>query len=377
MTDPVALARDLVRCPSVTPQDTGAQKLLREILQEAGFLCTSLPFGDVPNLFARLGTAPPFFCFAGHTDVVPPGDEKAWSHPPFGGQTDNGRLYGRGAADMKGAVACFVAAAQTFIRKHGRPRGSVGLLITGDEEGPALNGTSRVLEWMESHGHKLDACLVGEPTNPERLGDEIKIGRRGSLTGQLTVTGRQGHVAYPHRADNPVPRLVRILDALLNAVLDRGSAHFQPSHLEITSIDVGNPVDNLIPSQATARFNVRFSDRWTGAALEEKLRDIMDRVSPDYTATFRMGAESFVSPAGDFARLVVQSVEDVTGRKPAITTKGGTSDARFIHRYCPVAEFGLVNATAHHVDEYVEVDDLHILSAVYLRILERYFAVRI
>lgn len=376
MTDPVSLAQALIRCRSVTPEDAGAQQILREILQEAGFLCTALPFGAVPNLFARMGSAGPFFCFAGHTDVVPAGDEKSWSHPPFAAEIANGRLYGRGAVDMKGALACFVAAAQAFVKKHGRPKGSIGLLITGDEEGPARDGTLRVLEWMKDHGHTLDVCLVGEPTNPDKLGDEIKIGRRGSLTGHLTVTGKQGHVAYPHLADNPVPRLIKILDALTDAILDRGSAHFQPSHLEITSIDVGNTVENVIPPRATAVFNVRFSDRWTGAALAEKLHDIMDRVSTDYAVDFRISAESFVSQSGDFARLVVQSVEDVTGRKPAITTKGGTSDARFIHKYCPVAEFGLSNATAHQIDEYVEIDDLHVLTAIYTRILERYFTLR-
>lgn len=376
MTDPVSLAQGLIRCPSVTPQEAGAQKFLRGALQEDGFLCTSLPFGEVPNLFARLGTSAPFFCFAGHTDVVPPGDEKGWTRAPFSAEIADGRLYGRGAADMKGAIACFVAAVRSFLKKHGKPRGSIGLLITGDEEGPATDGTAKVLEWMESHGHRLDACLVGEPTNPERLGDEVKIGRRGSLTGRIVVTGKQGHVAYPDLADNPVPKLVRILDALINAVLDRGSAHFQPSHLEITSIDVGNPTGNMIPARASAVFNVRFSDRWTGAALEEKLRGIMDRVDVSYEASFVTGAESFLSPAGDFSRLVSRGVEEVTGRRPAITTKGGTSDARFIHKYCPVAEFGLVNKTAHHIDEYVEIDDLHVLSAVYLRILELYFNVR-
>lgn len=376
MTDPVSLAQALIRCPSVTPKDEGAQKILRDILQEAGFLCTALPFGEVPNLFARFGTAAPFFCFAGHTDVVPPGDERIWTHPPFAGEIVNGRLYGRGAVDMKGGIACFVAAVHAFMKKHGRPKGSIGLLITGDEEGPACDGTVRVLEWMKDHGHRIDVCLVGEPTNPEKLGDEIKIGRRGSLTGRLSVTGKQGHVAYPHLADNPVPRLVKILDALTDAILDRGSAYFQPSHIEITSIDVGNPVENVIPARATAVFNVRFSDRWTGAALEEKLRDIMDRVGSDYTIEFRHGAESFISQAGDFARLVALGVEDVTGRKPTISTKGGTSDARFIYKHCPVAEFGLINATAHHIDEFVEIDDLHMLTAVYVRILERYFTLR-
>lgn len=376
MIDPVEITRALIRCPSTTPDDAGAQKMLRDILQDNGFLCTALSFGSVPNLFARLGTSAPFLCFAGHTDVVPPGDEKAWTYPPFEGAQSNGRLYGRGAVDMKGGIGCFVAALQAFLKKYGKPKGSIGLLITGDEEGPAVDGTVKVLEWMKDHGHSIDHCLVGEPSNPEKLGDEIKIGRRGSLTVRLSVKGKQGHVAYPHKADNPVPRLVRILDALLGAVLDRGSAHFQPSHIEITSIDVGNRVENMIPAQASAVFNVRFSDRWTGPALEAKLREIMDRASPDYTATFICGAESFVSPVGDFSRLVAQAVEDVTGRKPAASTKGGTSDARFIARYCPVVEFGLINATAHQVDECVEIDDLYVLTAVYGRILERYFTVR-
>lgn len=368
------LARKLIRCPSVTPRDEGALEVLASFLRPLGFTCEILTFGEVSNLFARLGEGSPHFCFAGHTDVVPAGDEAAWTHPPFGAEVESGVLYGRGAVDMKGGVAASAAAAALYLERHGPPKGSISFLITGDEEGPAINGTAKVLEWMQKNGHVPDACLVGEPTNPEALGDELKIGRRGSLTGYLTVAGKQGHVAYPQLADNPLPRLCRMLDVLSGTVFDQGSAHFPPSNLEITTIDTGNTADNVIPAKARASFNIRFSDRWTGPELEAKIRSILDGVDPRYALEMRCGAESFITRPGELSNLVSSAVEEVTGRKPELSTKGGTSDARFIHHYCPVVEFGLINKTAHHIDERAAVADLETLSEIYVRVLELYLS---
>ena len=378
LSHPLALARALIRCESVTPADGGALDVLEAALAALGFTCHRLPFEEpgtapVDNLYARRGAAAPNFCFAGHTDVVPVGERAGWSRDPFAAQVEDGVLYGRGAADMKGAIAAFVAAAARFggARAHA---GSVSLLITGDEEGPAINGTRKVLAWLEERGEALDACLVGEPTNPEELGEMVKIGRRGSLNGTLRVAGRQGHVAYPALADNPLPRLVALLDALLALALDAGTDHFQPSRLELTSIDVGNRAPNVIPGAACARFNVRFNDRHTGASLERAIRACLDAAGGPYELAVEVSGEAFVTPPGRLSTIIAESVAAVTGRTPALSTTGGTSDARFIKDHCPVAEFGLIGRTMHRADECVPVDAIERLADIYLGVLERYFA---
>ena len=378
LAHPLALARALIRCPSVTPADGGALDVLQEALTALGFACHRLPFEEpgtapVNNLYARRGSAAPNFCFAGHTDVVPPGARAAWTREPFAATVEDGVLYGRGAADMKGAIAAFVAACARF-GKAGAGGGSISLLITGDEEGPAINGTRKVLAWLAGRGEALDACLVGEPTNPDELGEMVKIGRRGSLNGTLRVAGRQGHVAYPALADNPLPLLLALLDALLAIELDEGTAHFQPSRLELTSIDVGNEAPNVIPGAAVARFNVRFNDRHTGAALERAIRACLDEVGEAYALTAEVSGEAFLTPPGRLSTIVAQSVAAVTGRTPDLSTTGGTSDARFIKDHCPVAEFGLIGRTMHRTDECVPVEALERLADIYLGILERYFA---
>ena len=370
--DPLDLAARLIRCPSVTPADAGALDVLTAELEALGFTCHRLPFGEgadrVGNLFARRGGGAPHFCFAGHTDVVPVGDEAAWSAGPFSGEARDGHLWGRGAADMKGAIACFIAAVSQVLADDA-PAGSISLLITGDEEGPAVNGTVRVLEWMVAHGHVPDACLVGEPTNPERLGDSIKIGRRGSLTGRLTVRGTQGHVAYPKLADNPVPRLLEMLRALVREPLDGGSENFQPSNLEITTVDVGNPAANVIPGMARAVFNIRFNDLHTSEKLSRWIAEELDAVGGAYDLSVVVSGESFLTPRGAFTDILARSVESVLGVAPAYSTAGGTSDARFIHKVCPVAEFGLVGRTIHKVDERTAVTDLERLTGVYVAVL--------
>lgn len=372
LTDPVPLLRDLIRCPSVTPEDAGALDVLAAALERLGFRCHRLRFSqagtpDVENLYARLGDEGTNFCFAGHTDVVPVGDRAAWTHDPFGAEIDGGRLYGRGAVDMKGAIAAFVAATARCLAE-GRPCGSVSLLITGDEEGPAINGTPKLLEWLAARGERLDSCLVGEPTSADRLGDMMKIGRRGSLNGRLTAFGVQGHVAYPQQADNPVHRLVRMLADLIETPLDEGTEQFQPSSLQVTSVDVGNPTVNLIPAKATANFNIRFNDRHSGASLERDLRARLAAFGPHELAV-RVSGEAFLTPPGPLTDLVAAAVEQVCGRRPEFSTSGGTSDARFIKNACPVVEFGLVNATAHKVNEHVTLDDLERLTEVYRTIL--------
>ncbi len=368
-----ALVQSLLRYPSVTPEDAGAQEYLAGVLDELGLKATHLPFKNIKNLFARIGANGPHFCFAGHTDVVPPGDESAWTHPPFSGEISDGVVYGRGAVDMKGNIAAFIAALAQYLEKHGAPPGSVSLLITGDEEGEAVNGTVKVLEWMKEKHHIPDFCLVGEPTNPSKLGEQIKIGRRGSLTGRLTVKGTQGHVAYPHNADNPLPRLLAMLNALAEFEWDRGTEFFPPTNLEITTIDVGNKADNVIPGEGRAVFNVRFNDLWSAASLEKKIRALLGQFDCAYRLETSSNAESFITQPNAYTELVSGAVEDVTGMKPALTTEGGTSDARFIQNYCPVAEFGLINATAHQVDEHASVADLELLTDVYLKMLERFF----
>jgi succinyl-diaminopimelate desuccinylase len=374
--DPVKLAQALIRCASVTPVDAGAQDVLAVALERLGFAVHRLRFGNTENMFARFGTEAPHFCFAGHTDVVPPGS--AWQHGPFAGELVDGVLYGRGACDMKGAIAAFVTAAEAVIAAP-PPRGSVSLLITGDEEGPATDGTVRVLEWMAAHGEIPDMCLVGEPTNTSVLGDMIKVGRRGSLNAVITVHGVQGHTAYPHRADNPVHRLVAALGELAAANLDdggkdNGSGAFEPSGLQITSIDVGNPASNVIPAIASARLNIRFNDRHTGAELDAYLHKIVGRHAEHFDIDVQVSGEAFLTPAGDFTNALVSVVQSVTGVAPRLDTGGGTSDARFITRYCPVAEFGLVGATMHKADERVPVADLRRLADIYEAVLRAVLA---
>jgi succinyl-diaminopimelate desuccinylase len=377
--DPLQLSQALIRCASVTPTDAGALGVVQDALTAIGFTCVRLPFSepgtaDVDNLYARIGSAAPNFCFAGHTDVVPVGDAAAWTTDPFGGEVRDGRLYGRGAADMKTAIACFIAAAGSFIARHGPDfGGSISLLITGDEEGPSINGTRKVLSWLRERGERLDGCLVGEPTNPAELGDMIKIGRRGSLNAALTVHGVQGHAAYPHLADNPIPRLLRMLSALTGAELDAGTAYFGASHLAITSIDVGNKAANVIPARARAAFNIRFNDLHTSASLREWIDGCCASVGGRYTLETECSGEAFLTPPGPLSRVIANAVTAVTGRTPTLSTTGGTSDARFIKDVCPVAEFGMVGATAHMIDENVPVADLARLTAIYLAVLEATF----
>jgi succinyl-diaminopimelate desuccinylase len=381
--DPAAIARDLLRCPSVTPAEGGALRYLEGVLKAAGFAVHRMTFSepgtpDIENLYARIGTAAPHIVFAGHTDVVPPGDEKAWRHAPFAGEVADGQLYGRGAVDMKGGIACSVAAALDYLAASGgKPKGSISFLITGDEESIAVNGTIKLLAWAAARGEKFDHCILGEPSNVETLGDTIKIGRRGSLNGILTVTGRQGHVAYPQRADNPIRGLLTLMRALMDEPLDAGSTHFPPSHLEFTSVDVGNPTVNLIPAQAQARFNIRFNDCHT----QDSLKALIDqRAAKAAAGNIRFAfewelsnADVFVVDTGPFTDLVAGAITEVTGRKPEFSTSGGTSDARFIKNYCPVVEFGLVGQTMHQVDERVSLADLAALTAIYRRVLEKYF----
>ena len=383
MTDHSALAitRALIACPSVTPHDEGALDLLADILRPAGFSVEIVTFSesgqaDVRNLYARLGTEAPVLVFAGHTDVVPPGDVGQWRFPPFSAALKDGAVWGRGACDMKGGVAASVAAALAYVEEHGRPTGSIAFLVTGDEEGPAVNGTVKLLEWAQRKGESFDHCVLPEPTNPEFLGQMIKIGRRGSLTGTLTVQGRQGHVAYPHLADNPIPRLLRAMTALSAEPLDRGTSHFDPSNLEFVTVDVGNPAANVIPATANARFNVRFNDGWTPDTLQAELRRRVDEAGAGAVdvAFAPCNALAFLTEPGPFTALVSRAIEENTGRAPALSTTGGTSDARFITAYCPVVEFGLVGSTMHAVDERAGVDDLGRLQAIFERVLALYFA---
>ena len=374
--DPIELSQALIRRPSVTPKDAGALDVLEKTLTGLGFACTRLKFEDVDNLFARYGDANPHFCFAGHTDVVPPGDEADWSRPPFDASIEKGRLWGRGAADMKCAIAAFAAAAARAL-DAGKVKGSLSFLITGDEEGPAVNGTRKVLDWMREQGIEIDHCLVGEPSNPEEIGDMIKVGRRGSINCWLTVNGRQGHVAYPDRAQNPIPALMRKLLRLAETPLDEGYERFQPSSLQVTDIHIGNPAHNVIPAKATARFNVRFNPNWTGEAIEAWARDRAEEVAKEagvpYTLETIISGEAFLTTDMDFLHILQEAVEEKTGRRPELSTSGGTSDARFIKDMSPVAEFGMVGATMHQTDENVAVADINLLTDIYTLIIERYF----
>ena len=377
----LAIAQDLIRCASVTPADAGALGVLQQLLAAHGFATERVTFSepgtpDIDNLYARLGRVPPFLLFAGHTDVVPPGRPDAWRHDPFAASVEDGVLYGRGAQDMKGCIAAFAAAAIGHVAAQGAPKGSIGFLITGDEEGPAVNGTVKLLDWAEARGERFDHCIVGEPTSRQTLGDMIKIGRRGSLNGRLTVVGRQGHVAYPAKADNPVPRLLRVLAALLEP-LDDGTAEFDASNLEITSIDVGNRATNVIPAEATAAFNIRFNDRWTAETLAAELSSRATRAGDGGVVRLEFlpcNAPAFRTAASPFTELVSAAIEAETGHRPELSTSGGTSDARFIQRSCPVVEVGLVGDTMHMVDERVPVAELERLAAIYGRILAAYFA---
>ncbi|MFS8121910.1 succinyl-diaminopimelate desuccinylase [Rhizobium sp. BR 250] len=390
-TDPVANLAALIRCPSVTPEEGGALSLLDTLLSPLGFavervMATEAGTPDVENLYARLGTEGPHLMFAGHTDVVPVGDEAAWSHPPFAADIAGGEMYGRGAVDMKGGIACFVAAIARHIEKHGKPQGSVSFLITGDEEGPSINGTSKLLEWAAAKGETWDACVVGEPTNPDQLGDMIKIGRRGSLSGGITVHGVQGHAAYPHLADNPVRGLLQLTHALMHPAFDHGTDDFQPSNLEVTTVDTGNAATNVIPARATAAFNIRFNDTWTAeslrteiirrldaAAAEGELRP--DRAPVKYELVWAdRPSHVFLTRNNALISSLSGAVEAVTGKEPKLSTTGGTSDARFIKDYCPVVEFGLVGQTMHMVDERVAVADLETLTRIYETFIKRWFA---
>jgi succinyl-diaminopimelate desuccinylase len=381
--DPVALARDLIRCRSVTPEEGGALKFLEDRLKAAGFTVHRMTFSepgtaDVENLYARIGTAAPNLVFAGHTDVVPAGDEQAWSHPPFAGETDGAEIYGRGAVDMKGGIACALAATLDYLDARKTAKGSISFLITGDEEGIAVNGTPKLLQWAAARGEIFDHCILGEPSNVTALGDTIKIGRRGSLNGHLVVAGKQGHVAYPERAVNPIRGLIKLVEALQREPLDAGSAHFPPSHLEFTSLDVGNKTVNLIPGEARARFNVRFNDKHTLDSLKTLIAQRAQKAaggSIDLRFEWEpSNASVFVTEPGPFSALVSKTIEEVTGRKPQLSTSGGTSDARFITKFCPVVEFGLVGQTMHGVDERAPIADLRALTTIYRKIIERYFA---
>ena len=377
----LAIARALIRFPSVTPEDAGALPYLRDLFASAGFATELLTFSapgtpDVLNLYARFGRHAPNLAFAGHTDVVPPGDVSRWRFNPFAAEVADGILFGRGACDMKGGLAAAVAAALRFTAGHPFA-GSVSFLITGDEEGPSINGTAKLLEWAASQGERFDHCIVGEPTCLERLGDTIKHGRRGSLTGRLTLFGRQGHAAYPHIADNPLRRLAPVLDALFSPPLDQGDADFAPSNLEVVSVDVGNPASNVIPGEARLLFNIRFNAIWTPETLSEEIARRVETAlkGARHALTFDpCTATAFVTHRGPFTDLVSDAIEEITGLKPALNTAGGTSDARFIKDYCPVVDFGLPNATIHAVDECAAVKDIEALSRIYERVLDRYFA---
>ena len=376
---PVALTAALIRCPSVTPTEGGALRLLEEVLTKAGFDCTRVDRGETPNLFARWGPRghPRSFGFNGHTDVVPLGNPDDWTQNPFGGQIEGGRIWGRGACDMKSGVAAFVAAAVDFVRDT-PPEGAVILTITGDEEGPGRDGTIAILDWMEAQGEAMAACMVGEPTCPERMGEMIKIGRRGSLTATITARGRQGHTAYPHKALNPLPALVGLLDLLAQHELDQGTDHFDPSTLALTSVDTGNPASNVVPAQARAVLNIRFNDLHSGAGL----RDWLQTQAAEHQAAtgvaldvaVHISGEPFLTPPGPLSDLVARAVEVECGRAPVLSTSGGTSDARFVKDHCPVVEFGLVGTSMHQVDEYAETDQIHTLKRVYARVLQDYFA---
>lgn len=378
MINVTQLTQDLIRCKSVTPKDDGAQDVLINVLKEMGFTIYDLPFegngGTYPvkNFFARLGTDAPHICYAGHTDVVPAGDETKWTHPPFDAVIEDGIMYGRGTSDMKGGNAAFTAAIAKFLSDTSDYKGSISLLITGDEEAEALNGTMRVLEWMKENNQTPDVCLVGESSNITTLGEEIKIGRRGSLTGFLSVQGTQGHVAYPENADNPIPRLTAMACALSNYQFDEGTENFPPTNLEISTIDVGNPATNVIPASGKLTFNIRFNTNWTRESLSEQVHTIIKSVDDKYDLVLKSTANPFLTDTKDWIHLVSTIVEKHTGNPPRLSTSGGTSDARFIAAHCPVLEFGLTNETIHQIDECLKISDLEKLVEIYTDILKEY-----
>ena len=380
LIDPIELSQRLIRCPSVTPIEGGALDELQAVLEGIGFKCTRLVFSesgtpDVDNLYARIGDDGPNFCFAGHSDVVPPGLSSEWSGDPFSGMIADGKLFGRGSSDMKSAIAAFVAAAERFIKeKFDKRRFAISLLITGDEEGPAINGTVKVLEWMEENNEKINCCIVGEPTNPDFLGGMAKIGRRGSLTGWLTVFGTQGHTAYPHLADNPLSRLVKMLAPLSEETLDEGTKYFPPTTVAIASIDTGNSASNVIPNKATATFNIRFNDSRTSEEIENWLRNIFEEVGGKFELETACSSNAFITQPGALSEDLVDAVKEITGLSPELSTTGGTSDARFIRKYCPVIEFGGVGKTMHKINEHVEVEDIRVLSDIYFALLRRFFS---
>ena len=391
-SDPVENLRTLIRCPSVTPEEGGALSVLEAMLKALGFTVTRMTARaegtpDVENLYARLGHSGPHLMFAGHSDVVPPGDEASWSHPPFAAEIAGGRLFGRGAVDMKGGIACFIAAVARHIEERGELPGSISLLITGDEEGPAINGSEKLLQWATERGESWDACILGEPTNPEKLGDMIKVGRRGSLSGKITISGTQGHVAYPNLADNPLRTMAAMLAALMEKPFDEGTDRFPPSNLEVTTVDTGNSAVNVIPAKVTAAFNIRFNDTWSEETLKAEILSRLKAAAGE--SALRPGREPahfdvewigrtspvFLTRNEKLAGSLSAAVEAVTGKTPALSTTGGTSDARFIKDYCPVVEFGLVGDTMHMVDESVPVADLEQLTLVYRHFIERWFDV--
>ncbi|MBE1285471.1 MAG: succinyl-diaminopimelate desuccinylase [Rhodobacteraceae bacterium] len=378
-TDAVRLTADLIRCPSVTPEEGGALVLLENLLSDAGFECVRADRGGISNLFARWGAKghPRTFGFNGHTDVVPVGDLEAWTADPFGAEIRDDVMYGRGATDMKSGVAAFAAAAVDFVQET-PPDGAIILTITGDEEGDALDGTTALLDYMDNEGEKMSACLVGEPTCPNHMGEMMKIGRRGSMTAWFTITGVQGHSAYPHRARNPLPAMARLMDRLASHKLDQGSDHFDASTLAVVTIDTGNPANNVIPAACTSAVNIRFNDLHTGSGLSDWLRSEADKVAADFDVqidiNIKISGESFLTPPGPLSDLVAKAVKAETGVEPELSTTGGTSDARFVKNHCPVVEFGLVGKTMHQVDERIEVEQIHQLKTIYSRILQEYFA---
>jgi len=378
MLDPVTLTQEQLRFKSITPVDDGAQAHLIRHLKAMGFTIYDLPFegnGSYPvkNFFARLGAGSPHICYAGHTDVVPVGDAAAWTYAAFGGEIHDGKIYGRGASDMKGGNCAFIAAVSRYLAGQ-KPHGSISFLITGDEEKDSVNGTARVLEWMAANGHIPDVCLVGEPSNPGTFGESVRVGRRGSLNGHLIVSGRQGHVANPQFADNPVPKIIALLSALTSHRFDTGNEFFPATNLEVTTIDVGNAALNVIPAKAEAFFNVRFNDAWTSSTLGARIRSVLDDVNIAYDLKLWGNAESFRTAPGAWTELVLSVVREKTGKNTQGNTGGGTSDARFISRYCPVVEFGGLSRTIHQVDEHMDVDILLSLTDIYYEILRRYFA---
>ncbi len=376
MIDPVALTQALVKCRSITPADDGALDVVANTLIPLGFEVHRLRFEEegtapIDNIFARFGTEGPHLCYLGHTDVVPPGDESIWKHPPFSATIEDGILYGRGTADMKGCNAAFIAAVSRLLNEQ-RPKGSISLLITGDEESVAINGTVKVIEWMNQNNQIPDVAIVGEPSNASAMGQTLRVGRRGSLNGTLTVTGIQGHSAYPERADNPVPRLIRLLSSIIDHSFDDGTEHFPPTHLVVSSVDVGNPAANVIPSKATALLNMRFNNLWTKDSLETKLNELLKTTGEPYELKIWSNAASFITEPGDWTNLVRDAVEKISGKVPKFDTGGGTSDARFIAPHCPTVEYGLLNATIHKTDEHTTVSDLKELTDTYTEILRKY-----